>query len=333
MRVLCGWTLKAKNRGKVRRKQAGIGDNSAKSGYLDGQLLIAMPVMGDPRFERSVIYMCAHSSEGAMGIMVNRPAGSIDFPELLVQLNIINKADQIKLPENAETMKVLKRRSGRYRPRLRAAFQRLLSRERHAADRRPDLPDRDRRYPQGDRQGQGAQARHPRARLCRLGGRASSRTKSRAMAGCIATPIPIWCSATTSRTNTRAPCARSASIPACCRTTRGTRSSIVMPGLTRLPAAASARRRPDHLLRCAMDARSSPRMTSALLRRLLRQLCSAAPARTVGMCPPPWRGACRAAATGRSGGRGAWSGGCPTSRGHAASICGRRRIPASSRAR
>ena len=82
-----------------------------------------MPVMGDPRFERSVIYMCAHSADGAMGIMVNRPAGSIDFPELLVQLNIINKADQIKLPENAESMKVLQRRPGRYRPRLRAAFR------------------------------------------------------------------------------------------------------------------------------------------------------------------------------------------------------------------
>jgi putative transcriptional regulator len=91
-----------------RRESAGVGDNSSKRGYLDGQLLIAMPVMGDPRFERSVIYLCAHSSEGAMGIMVNRPAGSIDFPELLVQLNIINKADQIKLPGNAETMKVLR---------------------------------------------------------------------------------------------------------------------------------------------------------------------------------------------------------------------------------
>src|ERR1700738_176074 len=43
-----------------RRKAAGMGDNSAGRGYLDGQLLIAMPVMGDPRFERSVIYLCAH---------------------------------------------------------------------------------------------------------------------------------------------------------------------------------------------------------------------------------------------------------------------------------
>src|SRR5512142_12957 len=93
---------------KTSREAAGTGDNSSEGGYLDGQLLIAMPVMGDPRFERSVIYLCAHSSEGAMGIIVNRPAGSIDFPELLVQLDIIKKADQIKLPENAETMKVLK---------------------------------------------------------------------------------------------------------------------------------------------------------------------------------------------------------------------------------
>ena len=65
---------------KTSRKAAGSDD--ASQGYLDGQLLIAMPVMGDPRFERSVIYLCAHSSEGAMGIMVTRPAGSIDFPGL-----------------------------------------------------------------------------------------------------------------------------------------------------------------------------------------------------------------------------------------------------------
>src|ERR1700751_1604230 len=89
-------------------KPAGIGDNSSARGYLDGRLLIAMPVMGDPRFELSVIYMCAHSADGAMGIMVNRPAGSIDFPELLVQLNIINKSEQIKLPGTAESMKVLR---------------------------------------------------------------------------------------------------------------------------------------------------------------------------------------------------------------------------------
>ena len=89
-------------------KPGAVGDNSAGRGYLDGQLLIAMPVMGDPRFERSVIYLCAHSSEGAMGIIVNHPAGSIDFPQLLMQLDIIKSADQIKVADNAEPMQVLK---------------------------------------------------------------------------------------------------------------------------------------------------------------------------------------------------------------------------------
>ncbi|MCL2715662.1 MAG: YqgE/AlgH family protein [Alphaproteobacteria bacterium] len=76
--------------------------------YLDGRLLIAMPVMGDPRFERSVIYLCAHSADGAMGIIVNHPAGSIVFSELLLQLGIIEKGRPIKLPEIAESMKVLR---------------------------------------------------------------------------------------------------------------------------------------------------------------------------------------------------------------------------------
>jgi putative transcriptional regulator len=99
----------AKKTGRSGRDAAdGVADHSSDRGYLDGQLLIAMPVMGDPRFERSVIYLCAHSPDGAMGIMVNRPVGSIDFPELLVQLNIIDKDEQIKLPETAETLKVLR---------------------------------------------------------------------------------------------------------------------------------------------------------------------------------------------------------------------------------
>ena len=59
-----------------------------KSGYLDGQLLIAMPYMSDKRFARSVIYMCAHSSQGAMGLIVNQRAAHISFAELLDQLSI-----------------------------------------------------------------------------------------------------------------------------------------------------------------------------------------------------------------------------------------------------
>jgi putative transcriptional regulator len=58
------------------------------SGYLSGQLLIAMPQMLDPRFQRTVIYMCAHSAEGAMGLVVNKPMESLSFPDLLQQLEI-----------------------------------------------------------------------------------------------------------------------------------------------------------------------------------------------------------------------------------------------------
>ena len=56
--------------------------------YLDGQLLVAMPIMTDKRFARSVIYMCAHSAEGAMGLIINQRAPHISFGELLEQLSI-----------------------------------------------------------------------------------------------------------------------------------------------------------------------------------------------------------------------------------------------------
>lgn len=56
--------------------------------YLTGQLLIAMPAMRDPRFARTVIYMCAHDENGAMGLVVNRLVGAITFPDLLDQLGI-----------------------------------------------------------------------------------------------------------------------------------------------------------------------------------------------------------------------------------------------------
>src|SRR5438093_11657458 len=77
-------------------------------GYLDGQMLIAMPAMRDERFCRSVIYVCAHSSEGAMGIVVNQPAQNINFSDLLVQLEVIPAADLIQLPARAGEVKVLK---------------------------------------------------------------------------------------------------------------------------------------------------------------------------------------------------------------------------------
>ena len=58
------------------------------SPYLEGQLLVAMPMMSDPRFARSVIYLCAHSGDGAMGLVVNKILESLGFPELLKQLSV-----------------------------------------------------------------------------------------------------------------------------------------------------------------------------------------------------------------------------------------------------
>jgi putative transcriptional regulator len=76
---------------RTSRKRKGRGE-----GYLEGQLLIAMPVMTDKRFARSVIYMCAHSAEGAMGLIVNQRAPHISFRELLKQLSISSgKGDDI----------------------------------------------------------------------------------------------------------------------------------------------------------------------------------------------------------------------------------------------
>jgi putative transcriptional regulator len=60
----------------------------AQDASLIGQLLVAMPQMRDSRFERSVIYMCAHSAEGAMGLVLNKLFDQISFPDLLDQLNI-----------------------------------------------------------------------------------------------------------------------------------------------------------------------------------------------------------------------------------------------------
>jgi putative transcriptional regulator len=90
---------------KLPRKTAG---KPSGRGYLDGQMLIAMPVMGDERFARAVIYVCAHSTEGAMGIIVNHPAQNINFPDLLVQLEVIPAAERIQLPNKAGAVKVLK---------------------------------------------------------------------------------------------------------------------------------------------------------------------------------------------------------------------------------
>jgi putative transcriptional regulator len=74
-------------------------DSPATEGFLTGQLLIAMPTMVDPRFQQSVIYVCAHTADGAMGLVLNRPIVKPTFDDLLAQLHLepLPPVRQIKL--------------------------------------------------------------------------------------------------------------------------------------------------------------------------------------------------------------------------------------------
>ncbi|MES2907125.1 MAG: YqgE/AlgH family protein [Pseudomonadota bacterium] len=76
-------------------------------GSLEGHFLIAMPSMDDTRFRRTLIYLCAHSSSGAMGIIINQLSPHIRFPELLAQLQIIPEMRQDRLPAELEAFPVL----------------------------------------------------------------------------------------------------------------------------------------------------------------------------------------------------------------------------------
>lgn len=79
---------------------------AGKATYLDGKFLIAMPALDEGDFARSVIYMCAHSAEGAMGLVINKPLDHLSFPDLLVQLEIIPDEKRIRLPSEARSMRV-----------------------------------------------------------------------------------------------------------------------------------------------------------------------------------------------------------------------------------
>ena len=74
-------------------------DHGTDSGYLAGQLLIAMPTMQDERFARTIVYMCAHTAQGAMGLVVNRLIDELTFDQLLQQIGIQTGAapDQLRV--------------------------------------------------------------------------------------------------------------------------------------------------------------------------------------------------------------------------------------------
>ena len=75
-------------------------------GFLSGQLLVAMPSADDNNFAGSVVYVCAHSSEGAMGIVINRPAEHLSFVDLLQQLELLPEDRAINVPPLIEYMSV-----------------------------------------------------------------------------------------------------------------------------------------------------------------------------------------------------------------------------------
>ena len=56
--------------------------------FLEGKLLIALPGMTDPRFEKTVIFMCAHSLEGAMGVIINKAVAGLGFQQLMTRLGL-----------------------------------------------------------------------------------------------------------------------------------------------------------------------------------------------------------------------------------------------------
>lgn len=81
-----------------RRFDPHLSDMTIDPTELAGKLLIAMPDMSDPRFAKTVIYMCAHSDEGGMGLIINKPAPDLDFDALLSQLEITS-APQMRAPD------------------------------------------------------------------------------------------------------------------------------------------------------------------------------------------------------------------------------------------
>jgi putative transcriptional regulator len=111
--ALCGWDIEeprasAKTAGACSspglESASGETDHIAMSdadAFLSGRLLVAMPNIGDPRFERAVIFLCVHNPEHAMGLAVNRPVDGLSVPNLLKRLGV---KSSIQAPEDLVLM-------------------------------------------------------------------------------------------------------------------------------------------------------------------------------------------------------------------------------------
>ena len=101
---------------------------------LEGSFLIAMPNMGDSRFAKSLIYLCAHSAEGAMGFVINRRMEHPTAAEFLAQLNIVTETEEAELSDRVcAACRCASRRSRRARPGFRPAFAGIPNRRRRCA--------------------------------------------------------------------------------------------------------------------------------------------------------------------------------------------------------
>ena len=122
---------------------------------LEGQFLIAMPSLREGPFARSVVYMCAHRDDGAMGLIINQRADEIEFGELLTQLGVVPEEGAIRLPAEAKAVRVVLGgpvETGRGFVLHTADYG---ATDFDGEDRRRHLPHRDPRHPAGDRRGTG----------------------------------------------------------------------------------------------------------------------------------------------------------------------------------
>jgi putative transcriptional regulator len=75
---------------------------------LKGQFLVAMPSMGDERFQDAVVYLVGHGEEGAMGLVVNQSVEDMRFTDILEELQLGEKAALIELPDSVKNRQVLR---------------------------------------------------------------------------------------------------------------------------------------------------------------------------------------------------------------------------------
>ncbi len=156
---------------------------------LVGRFLVAAPSMPDERFQKSVVFICKHDDDGALGIIVNNKVDDLPLGQVYKQLGI-------EVSEVAASAAGAVRRSGRPDARPGAALGRLQAR-RNPADRGRHGTHRLGRDPEGHGRRQRSQGGLAGAGPFRLGSRASSTSRCRTMPGWWSTAIPHWCSTPT----------------------------------------------------------------------------------------------------------------------------------------